>query len=176
MILTGAEIVEQVRAGSITLEPFNSAGVNPNSYNYHLGSVIKIFSHFDGYHSRFRSIQIPQEGLVLEPGTLYLGHTAEIIGSSDFAMSLIGRSSLGRYGVFLQVSANLGHTGSRHRWTLELVAARRVKLYAGMVIGQVSFWDNQGVLGGQQGRYAQFDNPTERLSDGIEAKHSDSDR
>jgi hypothetical protein len=44
----------------------------------------------------------------------------EELGSRKYAMSLIGRSSIGRLGLFLQVSANLGHTGSSHCWTLEL--------------------------------------------------------
>lgn len=54
-------------------------------------------------------------------------------------MSLIGRSSTGRLGLFLQVSADLGHTGAEHKWTLELVAAKPIKIYPNMIIGQISF-------------------------------------
>ena len=57
---------------------------------------------------------------------------------------MIGRSSLGRYGLFLQLSANLGHTLSCHCWTLELHTVQRIRVYPGMVIGQVSFWVNHG--------------------------------
>ena len=59
-------------------------------------------------------------------------------------MSLIGRSSTGRLGLFLQVSADLGHTGSVHNWTLEIVAAKAIVIYPGMIVGQISFWENLG--------------------------------
>ena len=59
-------------------------------------------------------------------------------------MSLIGRSSIGRLGIFLQVDADLGHTGSSHNWTLEIVCCKKVRIYPRMVIGQISFWKNFG--------------------------------
>ena len=78
-------------------------------------------------------------------------------------MSLIGRSSMGRLGLFLQVSANLGHTTSCHQWTLELVAAKPIRLYPNMIIGQVTFWDNQGEIYDHPFTYANFSLPTEQI-------------
>jgi dCTP deaminase len=95
---------------------------------------------------------------------MYLGHTAEIIGSKEYAMSLIGRSSLGRYGLFLQVSANLGHTCSAHKWTLELVATKAIKIYPGMKIGQVSFWKNFGKVKKYEGKYGHLNHPQESFT------------
>lgn len=161
MILTGSKIAEEVRAGNIIIDPFNEDQINPNSYNYRLGSTLKIFDSFDGEKSVFSEIEIPENGYVLEPGKMYLGHTMEIIGSSKYAMSLIGRSSMGRYGLFLQVSANLGHTTSKHKWTLELVAVKAIKLYPGMKIGQVSFWRNFGDVEKYDGRYGFLNYPQE---------------
>lgn len=37
MILTGSQIIEEVKHGNIMIEPFSEKQVNPNSYNYRLG-------------------------------------------------------------------------------------------------------------------------------------------
>lgn len=161
MILTGSKIKEEVVKGTIKISPFSEEQVNPNSYNYKLGPILKVYRSFDGEKSLFEEVLIPKEGYVLQPGQMYLGHTKEIIGSSIYAMSLIGRSSMGRYGLFLQVSANLGHTTSEHQWTLEMVAALPIRVYQGMIIGQVSFWCNFGAVVKYDGRYGRLNRPQE---------------
>lgn len=163
MILTGHEILREHAHGNIIIAPFSDTCVNPNSYNYHLGAILKIFEYSEGKR-RFRTITIPEDGIVLEPGQMYLGHTQEIIGSSLYAMSLIGRSSLGRLGLFLQLSANLGHTTSEHQWTLELMAAKRIRIYPKMIIGQVSFWVNSGAIIPYTGKHGAHNLPQESLS------------
>lgn len=161
MILTGNKIKEEITAGHIVVDPFFVDQVNPNSYNYRLGSTLKVFDRFDGEKAIFKQTEIPEDGYVLEPRKMYLATTKEIIGSSVYAMSLIGRSSMGRYGLFLQASANLGHTTSEHRWTLELVAALPIRLYPGMIIGQVSFWKNFGTVKDYDGLYGHLNHPQE---------------
>mgnify|MGYP000212221032 CR=1 FL=1 len=161
MILTGKEINKEIRDGNITITPFNSEQINPNSYNYRLSDTIKIFEAMDGCRPIFKEIKIPTDGLILEPQQLYLAHTYEIIGSSKYAMSLIGRSSLGRLGLFLQISANLGHTTVKHKWTLELFAIKKIILYPKMIIGQVSFWENKGDITEYDGKYGKLNKSQE---------------
>ncbi|MDH6140476.1 dCTP deaminase [Kitasatospora sp. GP30] len=158
MILTGPFITQEVQAGRIIIEPFHPEAVNPNSYNYRLGKRLK---RYDQAKGRFVELELPQNGYVLSPHRMYLGHTAETIGSSVYAMSLIGRSSMGRLGLFLQLSADLGHTTSCHRWTLEIVATRPIRIYPGMVVGQVSFWRNTGTIRPTPALYAAFNDPCE---------------
>lgn len=165
MILTGAAIHEEVLVGNINLKPFDVRQINPNSYNYRISDTLKILKSADGNHPVFEEIEIPQIGIILEPHQLYLACTKEVIGSRKYAMSLIGRSSLGRLGLFLQVSANLGHTTAEHQWTLELVAAHKIMIYPRMVIGQVSFWENQGEVESYHGRYGRVSNIQEYLHD-----------
>ncbi len=165
MILTGACVVEEVGRGRITIDPFDPKLVNPNSYNYRLGPILK---RYDEETRQFEEVQVGSDGYVLQPNRMYLGHTFEVIGSSDYAMSLVGRSSTGRLGLFVQLSANLGHTTSCHRWTLEIVAARPLRLHSGMVLGQVSFWRNTGVLCPTSALYAAFDEPRESARGGHE--------
>jgi dCTP deaminase len=155
MILTGAQIEAERTAGHITIDPFETELVNPNSYNYRLGSSLLEKVENVGWVKTV----IPSDGFVLKPRRLYLGSTYEKLGSTDFAMSLIGRSSIGRLGLFLQVSANLGHVGSCHSWTLELVAARPIRVYPQMRIGQISFWSNEGDLIPYTAGYSRFDDP-----------------
>lgn len=146
MILTGNKIYLEILAGAITIEPFNQEQANPNSYNYRLGDSLKVFVGSKKGRPVFKVVKIPDSGYVLKPNTLYLGNTLEKIGSQKYAMSLIGRSSIGRLGLFLQVSANLGHTHSNHQWTLELVSCKQTRIYKNMIIGQVSFWNNHGKI------------------------------
>jgi dCTP deaminase len=161
MLLTGPAITAAVRRGDITLDPFDIDQVNPNSYNYRLGWTIKKAQYSGTGAVAFVEERIDADGLVLEPHVVYLAATAEVVGSKKYAMSLIGRSSMGRLGLFLQVSANLGHTGSVHNWTLELVAAHPVRIYPGMVIGQLTFWNNCGTVPVNTSFFATQSRPTE---------------
>lgn len=147
MILTGNQIIEDSANGKIKISPFDQAMVNPNSYNYRLGEVLyKVCDDVidPKQKSRVEKIVIPESGYCLQPGVLYLGSTYEKIGSDEYAMQLIGRSSIGRLGLFLQVSAPLGHVGTYHNWTLELKVVQPLIVYPRMKIGQVSFWKVKG--------------------------------
>ncbi|AHB40324.1 MAG: hypothetical protein ACD_22C00208G0001 [uncultured bacterium] len=170
MILTGSKITEEVRSGSICLDPFEESLVNPNSYNYRLDKdLVEITYNVDDI--KLLPIQhkliIPEEGYVLQPNKLYLGVTYETIGSPKYVPSLIGRSSLGRLGLFLQITADLGHIGTCHKWTLELTVVQPLRVYSKMRIGQVSFWVTEGLelLNGHEYKkevnsYAKYSEPT----------------
>lgn len=151
MLLTGSEITKAVELGDIVISPFISDCVNPNSYNYHLADHLlyrkESMLPVDPRTSEPRDwekITIPEAGLILQPNVVYLGATKETIGSFRYVPVLIGRSSMGRLGLFLQISADLGNIGSIHQWTLELVATQPIRVYPGMRIGQVSFWECHG--------------------------------
>ena len=147
MILTGYEIKKRVEKGEITIRPFCQKRINPNSYNYRLANIIiEINENIIDPKKESSTIKynIQKNGFILYPGKIYLAHTIEIIGSDKYVMSLIGRSTLGRLGLWLQVCADLGHTGTKQRWTLELKVTQPLRVYAGMNIGQVSFWKVHG--------------------------------
>jgi len=159
VILTGAEIAAQRAAGRLTLEPFCARQVNPNSYNYRLGPALRTHASavIDalGEHP-VEQATIGEDGVVLAPGRVYLGTTVERIGSDHYVPSLIGRSSLGRLGVYLQVSADLGNLGAVHQWTLEIVVCQPARVYAGMLAGQVSFWVPSGARRLYDGHFGRF--------------------
>jgi dCTP deaminase len=137
VILTGNSINEERRRGVITIDPFDRQHVNPNSYNFHLHhKVLTRSSETEKWHVQ----TIGERGIVLSPRRLYLAATAEVIGSEEYVVTLLGKSSTGRLGIFLNITADLGHLGCRSRWTLEIAVIQSVRVYSGMCIGQVAFW------------------------------------
>lgn len=163
MILTGPQISRCVSDGTITIDPFSFDALNPNSYNYRLGSTL-LASREEVLDTAgtatWDEFEIPDDGFVLSAGKIYLSSTLETLGSTKYLTSLLGRSSMGRLGLFLQITADLGHVGAIHRWTLELHAVQPVRVYRGMRIGQVSFWGMQGSVKQYNGRYGQHSEPT----------------
>lgn len=143
MILSGVKIKEEVSNKRIIIEPFDDKLLNPNSYNYRLGDeLLEIEDELIDSKSetKFKRIKLDSNGYVLKPHKLYLGSTLECIGSNNYVTQLIGRSSIGRLGLFLQVTAPLGHIGCKLHWTLELKSVQPLRVYPGMKIGQVTFW------------------------------------
>lgn len=156
MILTGPEIKKEFCRGRISIEPFTESQINPNSYNYRIGRTILEIENktIDPKEpTKFIKKKIDPSGFILYPGKAYLANTLEFIGSNHYMMSLIGRSTMGRLGLWLQACADLGHVGTRQRWTLELKVVQPLIIYPLMVIGQVSFWKITGRVQRYEGKY-----------------------
>jgi dCTP deaminase len=162
MILTGSEILKNVENGKITIDPFNTSQVNPNSYNFTLGTKLMIYNNYvldAKKNNEAREIIIPEEGITLANGTVYLGHTQEVIGSDNFVPIIRGRSSIGRLGLFINITADLIDLGSINQLTLQLNAVQPVTIYPGMQIGQVTFWTPLGEIKKYEGRYKRSAGP-----------------
>lgn len=91
-----------------------------------------------------KEVVIPESGLLLKPGELYLGSTNEEAGSDIYVPMLEGRSSLGRLGVYIHVTAGVGDVGFKKRWTLELTVVKPVIIYPNIRVGQVMFHTAKG--------------------------------
>src|SRR5690606_11105415 len=88
---------------------------------------------------RTRRVTIPEEGFVMQPGKLYLGRTVEFTETRGFVPMLEGRSSIGRLGLFVHVTAGFGDTGFRGFWTLEITAIQPISFYAGVEVCQIYY-------------------------------------
>ena len=146
MILTGEEIKKQQGRG-LRIEPFNEAQVNPNSYNLRLANELLVYDTvvLDAARpNKTREIKIPEHGLVLDPRHVYLGRTVEHTETTDFVPMLEGRSSIGRLGLLVHISAGFGDVGFRGYWTLELHCVQPVRIYAGMEICQIYYHTIKG--------------------------------
>jgi len=156
MILTGLEIKRQVGLGRIHIKPFLEENLNPNSYNFRLGETLIVYKEeiLDvKKDNKYRKIAIPEEGFVLQPNRLYLGHTIEEMGSDFYAPTMQARSSVGRLGLYIYLNSGLGDIGFKKQWTLELHVIHPLKIYAGMRVGQMLFWKPQGKIFLYNGKY-----------------------
>lgn len=148
MILSGPEIRRHL-GSSIIIDPFREEQLNPNSYNLCLHDELLVYecSVLDMKEpGTTRAIRIPVEGLVLEPGRLYLGRTQERTETQGFVPMLEGRSSIGRLGLFVHVTAGFGDVGFKGYWTLEMFAIHPVRIYAGVQVCQIFYHQVVGDL------------------------------
>jgi dCTP deaminase len=167
MILTGEAIHEAVRAGDIVIDPFDQARLCPNSYDFALGDRCTQYVNQEldvRQPNPTLERRIPDYGIVLSPDRIYLWNTAETMGSTRYVPIIRGRSSAGRLGLFIDITADLIDIGSINSWTLQLHAVTPVRVYPGMVIGQVTFWTADGEIQLYRGKYGSRRSPVPSLS------------
>jgi dCTP deaminase len=163
MILSGPKIRQMVEENKITIDPFNLEQVNPNSYNFRLGNTLRVYDEkiIDPKKENSTTlIEIPPSGFVMQPSVLYLGHTQEVMGSDHYVPIIRGRSSIGRIGIFVHITADLIDIGSINQWTLQMHCVQPVKIYPGILIGQVTFWKVKGDIVLYEGKYQGSRGPT----------------
>ena len=81
---------------------------------------------------------------MLHPNLLYLGRTVERTETRNLVPMIEGRSSIGRLGLFVHVTAGFGDVGFCGYWTLEMFAVQPVRIYAGVAICQIFYHDIRG--------------------------------
>jgi dCTP deaminase len=146
MILSGKEIKNKL-GKEIIIDPFNEKQLNPNSYNLRLHNELLIYdeSILDmKKENKVKKIIIPEDGMVLEPGKLYLGRTIEYTETDKYVPMLEGRSSIGRLGLFIHVTAGFGDVGFRGFWTLEIFCVQPIKIYPGVELCQIYYHSVEG--------------------------------
>lgn len=142
MILSGLEIEKQIENKKIFIEPFEKKCLNANSYNVKLDNKLLRYtsSILDmKIKNEVEEIIIPEDGFVLNPGELYLGRTREYTKTIDYVPMIEGRSSIGRLGIFIHVTAGFGDVGFAGYWTLEIFSIKPVRIYAGVEIAQLYY-------------------------------------
>lgn len=164
-ILLGTEIIEEYSKGKVVIEPFNENHVGPNSIDVTLADTLLTYEHCEivrknginyvekvehpwgadewfidmASENKTYELKIPNDGLVLKPGILYLGATNEACGSDYYVPMYEGRSSMARLGIQSHISAGFGDLFFKSNWTLEITVVHPTKVYVGRRIGQVYF-------------------------------------
>ncbi len=141
MILTGAEIARRLGA-DIVIDPFSPEQLNPNSYNLRLHNELMLYTgdELDAKKkNNTRTLIIPPEGFVLEPGQLYLARTEEYTETRNLVPMIIGRSSVGRLGITIHLTSGFGDIGYCGYWTMQLTCVKKVRIYSGMKICQIFY-------------------------------------
>ncbi len=146
MILSGNEIARRL-GGDVVIDPYRPERLNPNSYNLTLHDELMVYEEVVldmAKSNRVRRIEIPPDGLVLSPNQLYLGRTVERTATHNLVPQIEGRSSVGRLGLFVHVTAGFGDVGFAGYWTLEMFAVQPVRIYAGVPICQIFYHEITG--------------------------------
>lgn len=146
MILSGKEIHKHI-GGKIVIEPFDEKKLNPNSYNLTLADELLVYDQpvLDMKRPNPTSrLTIPEEGMVLQPHRLYLGRTEEYTKTEGYVPMLEGRSSTGRLGLFIHVTAGFGDVGFAGYWTLEIFCVQPIRIYPHVEICQIYYHDIDG--------------------------------
>lgn len=170
-ILTGEEIKREVAAGNISVTPYEEKNVQPASIDLRLGTGIKIYADMvNGWwkedqplvpgslvmpspsfkfldpkkKQHVHEIEMDDRGFILKPGILYLMHTHERIHTNKYVSVLDGKSSIGRLGVVVHLTAGYGDPGFDGQYTLEVTCIHPVILYPRMKIAQMRFHAMQG--------------------------------
>jgi len=146
LILSGLEIKKKL-GNEIKIEPFNEKALNPNSYNLKLHNELLVYDEkcLDmKKENKVKRILIPEEGLVLETGKLYLGRTVEYTETNNYVPMLEGRSSIGRLGLYVHVTAGFGDVGFAGYWTLEIHCVQPIKIYPNVEVCQIYYHTIEG--------------------------------
>ncbi len=146
MILSGKEI-ENKLGSDIKIEPFNKKQLNPNSYNLKLHNELMVYENniLDmKVENKVEKINIPEDGLILETNKLYLGRTVEYTETDKYVPMLEGRSSIGRLGLFIHVTAGFGDVGFKGFWTLEIFCVQPIKIYPNVEVCQIYYHSIEG--------------------------------
>ena len=165
-MLTGKEIEKQIKKGNIIISPYDPKCLNPNSINLKLHPDLKIYcleddEPLDMYkRNDFEKLEIPDEGLVLQPGVLYIGRTVERTSTDKFIPMINGRSSVGRLGISVHVTAGFGDIGFDGTWTLEITVVHPVRVYKHCQIAQLCYFTPNGKITQYEGRYNGQMDPT----------------
>ncbi|MEL6653810.1 MAG: dCTP deaminase [Bacteroidota bacterium] len=147
MILSDAKILAEIEQKNIVIEPFRRQSLGSNSYDVHLGKYLAVYKDrvLDARkHNQIEEIVMGEEGYVLQPNTLYLGVTEEYTESHTYVPFLEGKSSIGRLGIHIHATAGKGDVGFCNTWTLEITVVQPVRVYPGMPVGQLIYFEVDG--------------------------------
>ena len=147
MILSDTKILAEMKRGTILIEPFHRRNLGSNSYDVHLGEWLAMYKDevLDcRKHNQVNYQKIPRQGMVLVPSLLYLGVTREYTETHAHVPFLEGKSSIGRLGIDIHATAGKGDVGFCNTWTLEISVRQPVRIYSGMPIGQLIYFEISG--------------------------------
>ncbi|MDV6234077.1 dCTP deaminase [Leptospira ellisii] len=148
MILTGKEIQKRI-GKEIVITPYTEKQLNPNSYNLRLHEELLVYTELPLDMKKpnpAEKLIIPETGLLLKPGVLYLGRTLEYTETHDLVPMLEGRSSIGRLGMLVHVTAGFGDVGFKGFWTLEISVIQPLVIYPGVEVCQIFYHTVEGQI------------------------------
>ena len=151
VILSDRDLLAEINKGSIIIEPFDPACVQPSSIDVKVSNLFRVFRNHTAavldvkkdLTGLMELVEVPEgEAFLLHPGEFALGSTLERVAVPNNLVARVeGKSSLGRLGLVIHSTAGFIDAGFDGHVTLELanLANLPITLYPGMKIGQISF-------------------------------------
>lgn len=150
MFLSDVDIKKAVRAGKITIKPFDEKRLQPASYDILLGNTFLLS---DAYttplidpvkkiYAETREVKVHDgDEFILRPGISVLGMSKDFFGSDHFLIQLGGKSSLARIGLMVHNTAGIINPGHFLHVTFEITNQNNIPivLRPGMEIAQITF-------------------------------------
>lgn len=155
-ILSGRKIKQCIEEGMIHINPYDPKLINPVSIDLRLGKNVRCYTQHEldaKIDNPTQDLYVGSWGLALQPGQLYLMHTLERVRTDHFVPIIDGKSSIGRLGICVHLTAGFGDPGFDGQYTLEVTAVRPVRVYAGMRFCQMRFHTIEGDVELYKGNY-----------------------
>lgn len=150
MILSDSLILKEMGRGNIDITGFNSNHINPCSVDLTLNPILKVYPGLildTMKENEVEELKIPNEGLKLVPGELYLGSCNEEISvGRNLRAKAEGKSSLGRLGMFIHITAGFIDPGFKGSLVLEIAVIKPLIVYPNMKICQLEFSEVAGTV------------------------------
>jgi dCTP deaminase len=157
VILSDGEIREALDHGHLVIDPLEKKQIQPSSVDLRLGKTVTAFRaptimeqvdgrrfdpHADSAGDLMQSFDLKLAPMALKPGDFFLAHTMErVVIPTDLVGVVDGRSSMGRLGIMVHITAGYIDPGFRGQITLEMhnVGPLTVLLRPGDRICQIRF-------------------------------------
>lgn len=150
-MLSDGDIKRAIQSGEISIDPFDPAYIQPASIDLHLDKHFLVYDTVNNFvidpkknlDDIMKPVEIAEDRpFVLHPGEFALGLIYETTGVCDSMVGrLEGKSSVGRMGLLIHVTAGFLDPGNCLKMTLELhnTANMPILLYYKMPIAQMAF-------------------------------------
>ena len=151
MVLSDNDIKQAMDSEDIYIDPFDEENLQPASYDLHLDKHFLVFNKIqhhvidpkESMDGKMKEVEIDEDTpFIIHPDEFALGMIHEVTGVSDKVVGrLEGKSSIGRMGLLIHVTAGFLDPGNKLKMTLELhnTAPMPIKLYYKMPIAQMAF-------------------------------------
>ena len=168
-VLTQKEIMSRIEQGHIEVDPFDPDSVGPASIDFHLGRQFRVFEpseqiyHLDNKadYQDITRLTTVEDHFVLNPNRMVLGITQERLKLGPNLCGWIeGRSSIGRIGLTVHITAGFIQPGVNNKQVLEIYNSAPVPLalHPGTAICQIVFQETIGEAY-YQGQYQGQESP-----------------
>lgn len=157
-MLCDHQIIEAVESGRLKIAPFDPARVQPASVDLTLDYYVRVPRLYPGHEAGIDVADVPadhtalmkltEDGWVMKPGDFLLASTVERVALPlDLSARVEGKSSLGRLGLAVHITAGFIDPGFAGQITLEIanLSPWEIRLRRDMPIAQLALTPMSGI-------------------------------